>query len=53
MTSPNQIDRQRGIKEADQQLEVLREPWPLAFPEAQEVRPLAMGVAHQGAAWPL
>jgi len=52
MTSPNQIDRQR-IKEADQQLEVLREPWPLASHEAQEVRPLAMGVAHQGAAWPL
>jgi sRNA-binding protein len=48
MTSPNQIDRQRGIKEAGQQLEVLRERWPLAFPvQAQDVRPLAMGVANQ------
>ena len=51
MTSPNQIDRQRGIKEAGQQLEVLRERWPLAFPvQAQDVRPLALGVAHQVAA---
>ena len=35
-------------KEAGQQLEVLRERWPLAFPvQAQDVRPLAMGVANQ------
>jgi hypothetical protein len=43
-----QIERQRGIQEAGQQLEVLRERWPLAFPvHAQDVRPLAMGVANQ------
>jgi hypothetical protein len=51
MTSPNQIERQRGIKDASQQLSVLREKWPLAFPvQAQDVRPLALGVAHQVAA---
>ena len=33
-----QIERQRGIQEAGQQLEVLRERWPLAFPaQAQDV----------------
>jgi hypothetical protein len=48
MTSPRQIERERGIKEAGQQLAVLRERWPLAFPvQAQDVRPLAMGVANQ------
>jgi sRNA-binding protein len=47
MTSP-QIERERGRKEAGQQLEVLRERWPLAFPaHRQDVRPLAMGVANQ------
>jgi sRNA-binding protein len=47
MTSP-QIERDRGRKEAGQQLGVLRERWPLAFPiQAQDVRPLAMGVANQ------
>ena len=51
MKSPHQIERQRGIKEAGHQLGVLRERWPLAFPiQAQEVRPLALGVAHQIAA---
>jgi hypothetical protein len=48
MTSPHQIERQRGIKEAGQQLGVLRERWPLAFPvQHQDIRPLALGVAHQ------
>ena len=48
MTFPLQIERERGRKEAGQQLEVLRERWPLAFPvQAQDVRPLAMGVANQ------
>jgi sRNA-binding protein len=48
MTSPHQIERQRGIKEASQQLAVLRERWPLAFPvQHQDIRPLALGVAHQ------
>jgi sRNA-binding protein len=37
-----------GTKEARQQLAVLREKWPLAFPvQHQDVRPLAMGVARQ------
>ena len=48
MTFPLQIERDRGRKEAGQQLEPLRERWPLAFPvHAQDVRPLAMGVANQ------
>jgi sRNA-binding protein len=51
MTSPYRIERERGTKEARQQLAVLQEKWPLAFPvEHQDVRPLAMGVAHQVAA---
>jgi len=51
MPSPQQIERQRGIEEAGQQLVVLRERWPLAFPvQHQDVRPLALGVAHQIAA---
>jgi sRNA-binding protein len=51
MTSPNQIERERGIKEAGQQLGALRERWPLAFPvQHQDIRPLALGVAHQIAA---
>jgi sRNA-binding protein len=51
MASPDTIERQRGIREAGQQLEVLREKWPLAFPvQAQDVRPLALGIAGQIAA---
>jgi sRNA-binding protein len=51
MTSPHQIERQRGIKEASQQLGALRERWPLAFPvQHQDIRPLALGVAQQVAA---
>ena len=51
MTSPYRIERERGIKEAGQQLGALREKWALAFPvQAQDVRPLALGVAHQVAA---
>src|SRR5271168_2062522 len=51
MTSPYRIERERGTKEARQQLAVLREKWPLAFPvKHQDVRPLAMGVARQVAA---
>jgi sRNA-binding protein len=42
------IERQRGAKEAGQQLAVLREKWPLAFPvRAQDVRPLALGTVGQ------
>ena len=48
MTFPLQIERDRGRKEASQQLEVLRERWPLAFPiRPYDIRPLAMGVANQ------
>jgi sRNA-binding protein len=51
MTSPYRIERVRGTEEARQQLAVLREKWPLAFPaQHQDVRPLAMGVARQVAA---
>jgi sRNA-binding protein len=51
MASSHTIERQRGIKEAGQQLGVLRERWPLAFPlQAQDVRPLALGIAGQIAA---
>ena len=51
MASPDTIERQRGIKEAGQQVGVLRERWPLAFPvQAQDVRPLALGIAGQIAA---
>ena len=51
MASPHTIEGQRGIKEAGQQLGVLRERWPLAFPvQAQDVRPLALGIADQIAA---
>jgi sRNA-binding protein len=48
MTSPYRIERDRGTEEAGQQLAVLREKWPLAFPvQDQDVRPLAMGSARQ------
>jgi len=48
MASPHTIERQRGAKEAGQQLAVLREKWPLAFPaRAQDVRPLALGTVGQ------
>jgi hypothetical protein len=51
MTSPYRIERVRGTKEARQQLAVLREKWPLAFPvKHEDVRPSAMGIARQVAA---
>jgi sRNA-binding protein len=51
MSSTYQIERNRGTKEAGQQLAVLREKWPLAFPaENQDVRPLAVGAAREIAA---
>jgi sRNA-binding protein len=46
MPSPHTIERQRGAKEARQQLAVLREKWPLAFPD-RDVRPLALGTVGQ------
>jgi sRNA-binding protein len=48
MTSPYRIERDRGTKESPQQIAVLREKWPLAFPvKHQDVRPLAMGAAGE------
>jgi sRNA-binding protein len=51
MAPTYRIERDRGYKEFSEQLVVLRERWPLAFPtEHEEVRPLAMGLARQVAA---
>ena len=51
MSSPDQIERNRGTKDSRQQLAVLREKWPLAFPaQDQDVRPLAIGAAREIAA---
>ena len=46
MASAHTIERQRGAKEARQQLGVLREKWPLAFPD-RDARPLALGTVGQ------
>src|SRR5438270_348034 len=57
MASNYRIERARGTKESSQQLALLRDKWPLAFPfEQQDVRPLATGAAREIAAvmdWPL
>jgi sRNA-binding protein len=51
MSSTYQIERNRGTKDSRQQLAVLREKWPLAFPaKDQDVRPLAVGAAGEIAA---
>jgi sRNA-binding protein len=48
MASTYQIERDRGTQESRQQLAVLREKWPLAFPaKDQDVCPLAIGSASQ------
>jgi sRNA-binding protein len=48
MSSTYQTERNRGTKEARQQLAMLREKWPLAFPARnQDVRPLAVGAARE------
>src|SRR5580693_6884088 len=48
MSSEHHIDRKRGTKDARQQLALLREKWPVAFPaEPQSVRPLAIGAAGE------
>ena len=42
------IERDRGAKEFQRQLAVLREKWPLAFPvEDRDVRPLASSAARE------
>jgi sRNA-binding protein len=51
MAPTYRVERDRGSKEFPQQLAVLRERWPIAFPtEHEDVRPLAMGVAREVAA---
>jgi sRNA-binding protein len=51
MTSQYGIERDRGAKESPQQIAVLREKWPIAFPaKHQDVRPLALGAAGEIAA---
>jgi hypothetical protein len=51
MAPTYRAERDRGSKEFPQQLVVLRERWPLAFPtNLEDVRPLAMGAARQVAA---
>jgi sRNA-binding protein len=51
MTSQYRIERDRGTKEAAQQIEVLRERWPLAFPvKGEDVRPLAISATEEIAA---
>jgi sRNA-binding protein len=51
MASNFRIERGRGTKESPQQLALLRDKWPLAFPlEQQDVRPLATGAAREIAA---
>jgi sRNA-binding protein len=51
MAPSYRVERDRGSKEFPQQLAVLRERWPLAFPTKHEdVRPLAMGIAREVAA---
>ena len=48
MASKYSIERERGTKEAREQLAVLRQKWPLAFPvKLQDVRPLAIGAARE------
>jgi sRNA-binding protein len=48
MASQYRIERDRGTKEAPQQLTMLREKWPLAFPvKDEDIRPLAIGAASE------
>src|SRR6202051_4769904 len=47
MASKYRIERDRGTKESQQQLAVLREKWPLASRVADQVRPLAIGAARE------
>jgi len=56
MASEYRIEYDRGTKDSPQQLAVLREKWPLAFPlNEHDVRPLANSAAREIAAamgWP-
>jgi sRNA-binding protein len=51
MAPTYRAERDRGSKEFPQQLAVLRERWPLAFPiNREDVRPLVMGSARHASA---
>jgi sRNA-binding protein len=51
MSSEYWIERDHGAKESRQQLGVLRDKWPLAFPvKDEEVRPLTVGAGREIAA---
>jgi sRNA-binding protein len=51
MASQYRIERDRGTKESQKQLAVLRAKWPIAFPlKEHDVRPLAIGVLREIAA---
>jgi sRNA-binding protein len=51
MASQYRFERDRGIRESPQQLVMLREKWPLAFPvKHQGIRPLAIGATREIAA---
>jgi sRNA-binding protein len=51
MSSTHQIERNRGTKDSRQQLALLREKWPQAFPaKHQDVRPLVIGAPGEIAA---
>ena len=51
MAPQYRIERDRGTKDSPQQLSVLREKWPLAFPvKGEDVRPLAISATEEIAA---
>jgi hypothetical protein len=48
MSSERHIDRKCGTNDARQELALLREKWPVAFPaETKSIRPLAIGAAGE------
>jgi hypothetical protein len=51
MASQFTLDRKRGAAEAWQQIAVLREKWPAAFPaDRRVIKPVQLGVAKRLAA---
>jgi sRNA-binding protein len=51
MSSIGKLERNRGLKESREQIKVLQDKWPAAFPkQASLVRPLANGTAKTIAA---
>jgi sRNA-binding protein len=46
MASFNTLERKRGLRESQEQIKVLQDKWPMAFPkQANMVRPLANGAS--------